>query len=174
MPLSEPNVHKGNFMVDLYLLGSSSAPRSTIEASNGSVLLHSRRPALLPYHTRLVSMTSRLLFLPYHVLSCRPEAHLLVVNLAEAIQFNHAGEIPHVAYVELDAGQGLQTYAATLEFGTGKHWWNMVLYWCRVPIIVTLTTMFWTVELLLAGITWLILGQLFPQLLSLRFHSLTL
>jgi len=162
MPLSPPNLELGNFMVNLYLLGGSSPPSSNLEASNGIVLYHSRRATMLPYRTKLSYFTGLFFSIPWYIFSDTAESHTLTVTLGNSIQFNGIGEVPRIAYVELEAGQHIQTYYAMLNFATGKRWLHALLRWCYIPAIAMLAMILWILELFFAGAAWLILDQLAP------------
>ncbi|EHL03152.1 putative Seipin like protein [Glarea lozoyensis 74030] len=143
LPRSPPNLTLGPFMLALTLLSSSYKPivvptptihvhpLPTLSLYLTSIqepdIIHTvRRPALIPYTSRLVSLSTRILGLPLYILGLRTETSTLEVELAENLVFNRKDGVPAYAMLEVQAGQTLQVYDATMyvraRFG-GLRWW---------------------------------------------------
>jgi seipin len=111
-------------MVSLYLLGSENGYALAEDArkfanrepsfKQDDVLFHSRRPALLPYIDPVVSLASRILFLLYHLIFPTTQTCVMKIPVAERVVFPTDSSIPLSAYVEIEAGQGIQIYSASL------------------------------------------------------------
>ncbi|TPX18864.1 uncharacterized protein E0L32_011479 [Thyridium curvatum] len=156
LPRSPVNMERGNFMVELYLMGSgyvafpALVPPTTEEfMETRPVLSASFRPAVLPYTDPTTFKASRLLFMAYHLLyPARSETLTLKVPMMERVAFASAAAVPASLYVEVKAGQTLQTYGAEVTFVarlSGLRWF-MYHYW--VSSAALFTTLFWLFEVL--------------------------
>ncbi|KAH6894302.1 hypothetical protein B0T10DRAFT_399347 [Thelonectria olida] len=166
MPRSVPNLDQGNFMVSLHLLDATADGRLDTSAQlhaaehggfgETKVLYSSRRPALLPYVDPFVSYASRILFLLYHLLAPGSSTTDLVIPLAERVWFPKGSKIPGSAYVEVEAGQSIQVYHATLRMTAQLRGlrWLMVHY--RISTYLAFTMLFWVCEMVFMGFTWVI------------------
>ncbi|KAI5923387.1 hypothetical protein F4810DRAFT_204508 [Camillea tinctor] len=184
LPRSPPNLERGNFMVALYALQSSQPPANpamlalptsaTMQepAQNPyagvtpeNVVFASRRPALIPYTDPLVSTTSRVMFLLYHALfaPAASETAALAVPMGELLLGDGppSGGGPLSLLLDVQAGQTLQVYAATVKLVarlTGVRW---AMYNHRVLSFVVCTTGFWAAEMMSMAVAWLALGHFF-------------
>lgn len=197
MPRSPTNIDRGNFMVVLHLLdraGTAPVTPMTETVANGKhssqavfsltnpppdtlrlaadrhILYTASRPALIPYTDPLVSLASRLLFMPYHILWPYAESARLDVPMAERVTFSASaidghcpGACPHpsLVYVELRSGGAvdapLQVYSAEVSLTarlSGLRWF-MLRH--RYIAFATLSTSFWLCELLSATVMWAVL-----------------
>ncbi|PNP60358.1 hypothetical protein THARTR1_00382 [Trichoderma harzianum] len=170
MPRSPPNVERGNFMISLYLLDSKISDtldvsarkfandRSDFEQSN--VLFTSRRPALIPYVDPVVSLASRILFLLYHLIVPTSQTCVLNVPVAERVTFPTDSAIPSTAYVEVEAGQGIQIYSASLTMTAQLSGLRWLMFHYRLLTFITFTMLFWVCELGFMVVAWAILSAL--------------
>ncbi|KAI1654795.1 putative adipose-regulatory protein-domain-containing protein [Daldinia decipiens] len=169
LPRSPTNLDKGNFMVTLF--GMKTQPGNPAFAyyfsgedpfshvKEDTVVFTSRRPALIPYADPLVKTVSRVLFLPYHILyPSASETTTLIIPMGELVEFNQI--LPMSILVEIQAGQTLQVYSATITLVarlTGIRW---AMYNHRIISFVVCTVVFWIAEMLSTGLAWLILSSL--------------
>ncbi|KAI0377733.1 putative adipose-regulatory protein-domain-containing protein [Hypomontagnella monticulosa] len=169
VPRSPPNLERGNFMVALFAMKSlpdnpafaftSSAmgldPYAHVKEDN--VVFMSRRPTLIPYADPMVSMASRVLFLLYHILyPGAGETTTLSIPMGELVEFRDV--LPLSILVDVQAGQTLQVYSASVTLVarlTGIRW---AMYNHRIISFVVCTTAFWIAEMLSAGLAWLLLS----------------
>jgi seipin len=164
MPRSPSNVERGNFMVRLHLLdldvnyGSVDAAQSFAENHHAfeghTILFSSRRPALVPYVDPVVSLASRLLFLPYHVLSSSSQTSSMVVPLAEHVSFPKGSALPASAYLEIEAGQTIQTYEVALILSAQLSGLRWIMFHYRLPTYIIFTFFFWVCEVLFMVAVW--------------------
>jgi hypothetical protein len=170
MPRSPPNVERGNFMISLYLLDAKDSDalatnarrfandHSDFEQSN--VLFSSRRPALLPYIDPVVSLASRILFLLYHLIVPAAQTCVLKVPVAERVAFPSDSAIPSWAYVEVEAGQGIQIYSASLTMTAQLSGLRWLMFHYRLLTFITFTMLFWVCELAFMSVAWAVLSSL--------------
>jgi len=90
MPRTPTNIAAGNFMLDLTLHGS------------GSSLHHSRRPAILPYSSKITDLATTFLNLPFYLVGARDlNSIILTIPMFEELQFARGRDnIP--THVELE------------------------------------------------------------------------
>lgn len=167
LPETPRNTDRGNFMVALHLLDndlsttmdvlhSPESGRSLIDPR--SVIYTTRRPALMPYVDPAVSLARRLLWLPLHVLFPKNDAYSMTLPLAEDVVFSRASRVPRSIYVELQAGQDIQTYEAAVTMTANLRGLRWILHNYRIISFITLTVGFWSIEMMFAGLTLFILG----------------
>lgn len=170
MPRSLPNVERGNFMISLYLLDSRYSDTLDVSArkfandrldfEQGNVLFKSRRPALIPYVDPVVSLGSRILFLLYHLIVPSSQTCVLNVPVAERVTFPTDSAIPSTAYVEVEAGQGIQIYSASLTMTAQLSGLRWLMFHYRLLTFITFTMLFWVCELGFMVVAWAILSSL--------------
>ncbi|KAI1100789.1 putative adipose-regulatory protein-domain-containing protein [Jackrogersella minutella] len=169
VPRSPPNLQRGNFMVALVAMksvpgnpafafsfaGATEDPYTHVREDN--VVFMSRRPTLIPYADPLVSTASRFLFLFYHILyPGAGETTTLTVPMGELVEFKNV--LPLSMLLDVQAGQTLQVYSATVTLVarlTGIRW---AMYNHRIISFVVCTTVFWIAEMLSAALAWLLLN----------------
>jgi seipin len=166
VPRSPSNLDQGNFMVALYFLTSGKAPQRKMapyaapephEHFDGkSVIFTSRRPALIPYQDPVIALGSKVFFFLYHVLFPGSQTCSLVVHMAERLQFRGKSMMPASVYVEIQGGQRLDVYSASVTMTAQLRGlrWLMVNY--RLTSFATLTTLFWLCEVSFMCIGWLL------------------
>ncbi|KAI1373576.1 putative adipose-regulatory protein-domain-containing protein [Hypoxylon crocopeplum] len=169
MPRSPANLQRGNFMVALFAMKSvpdnpafafsysaaTEDPYAHVKEDN--VVFMSRRPTLIPYENPLVTMASRALFLFYHILyPGASETTTLKIPMGELVEFKNV--LPLSIMLDVQAGQMLQVYSATVTLVarlTGIRW---AMYNHRIISFVVCTTVFWFAEMLSMGLAWLLLS----------------
>lgn len=164
MPRSPANIERGNFMVSLYLLDSvadghlaAAAAKFSdnhINFGSGTVLFESRRSALVPYVDPLVSLTSRVVFMLYHMFVPGSQTVSMVIPLAERVIFTKGSAVPSAAYVEIEAGQSIQTYSVALTMTAQLRGLRWLMFHYRLPTYVAFTFLFWACELVFMGGAW--------------------
>lgn len=168
LPRSPANVDRGNFMLALHLLDD--APAATTSTANdvllpapthileGHNILHtSTRPAIVPYTDPLVSLASRLLFLAYHIFVPASETVTLTVPLADKLEFRPVGMHPTWLVVDVQAGQALQVYSATVTITaqlSGLRWF-MHTWWMTAFLVFTIS--FYLCEVFFFAVSFVVL-----------------
>ncbi|OTA79657.1 hypothetical protein M434DRAFT_48945, partial [Hypoxylon sp. CO27-5] len=170
VPRSPPNLNRGNFMVALFAMksvpenpalsfsyaGAAEDPYAHVKEDN--VVFMSRRPTLIPYADPLVSTASRFAFLFYHILYPGPaETTTLKIPMGELVEFKDV--LPLSILLDVQAGQTLQVYEATVTLVarlTGIRW---AMYNHRIISFVVCTTAFWIAEMVSAVVMWLLLSH---------------
>ncbi|KIW23333.1 uncharacterized protein PV07_11541 [Cladophialophora immunda] len=166
MPRTPTNLQAGNFMLDLSLLGSKSVPDAvsswlgniTVE----NVLYHSRRPAILPYASPILSLSHTVLHLPWHLLNLRDlDRSRLVVPMFEMLVFPRgARNVPTHARLELQASSVLQVYDVKLAFRAkfqGMRYW---IYNYRATAFVLFTALFYGVSVTSMALGWAVISHM--------------
>ncbi|KAI6783479.1 uncharacterized protein J7T54_005508 [Emericellopsis cladophorae] len=164
MPRSSPNTERGNFMVSLHLLDNDVSPllheaaRSFADEHETfeplKILHSSRRPTLVPYVDPIVSTGSRVLFFMWHLLVPSSSLLEIVVPLAERVAFSKRLGLPLSAYVEVEAGQTLQTYSVSLTLTAQLRGLRWLMHQYRLPMYIMLTVTFWAAEIFFMTIAW--------------------
>jgi hypothetical protein len=167
MPPSAPNVERGNFMVALHLLDQDvtpslqSAARTFANTHDGfeghNVVFSSRRPTLLPYVDPIVSLASRVFFLFYYMLFPSSQTCDMKVYLAERVIFPRGAALPSAAYIEVEAGQDLQTYQVWLTLTAQLRGLRWLMHHYRLPTYIACTLVFWISEVLFMAVAWTVL-----------------
>lgn len=167
LPRSPPNLRVGNFMLDMALLSPSYQPvvrtsdaRFDIRGSipNDAILFSSRRPAILTYHPRLVSLCKEVAALPWYILGWRRDAEKLEIQMAEGVSFRKGWRnIPTVAYLELQGKvDDIQVYDVHLKLRARYEGIQWLMYNHRIFSFVVFTTAFWIAEVIVAVLTWML------------------
>lgn len=156
VPRSPLNIRTGNFMLVLSLLSSDYTPAAVAPQD---ILFSSRRPAILRYTSRLISLSERLATLPLYILNLRREDERLDIPMAERLAFSRGGKnVPAHALVEIQAAQELQVYELRLRFTArfkGVRWW---MYHHRFFSFGVGVAAFWGVECGFMMVAWVVLG----------------
>ncbi|CAG8983645.1 hypothetical protein HYALB_00004076 [Hymenoscyphus albidus] len=178
VPRSPANIRTGNFMLSLSLLSSSYKPLPPITTTDSplaptvsssltaitpeDILFSSRRPAILTYTSRLISLSERLAALPLYILGLRRESEFLTIPMAELISFPRGRKnIPGHALVEVLAGQEIQVYSLTLKFTARFEGFRYLMYNHRLLSLVIGVATFWSAEVLSMIFTWFLLRLIF-------------
>lgn len=170
LPRSPANLDRGNFMLALHLLDDAPAasaatdsmpPTAPTHVLAGHRILHtSTRPAIVPYTDPLVSLASRVLFLAYHIFVPASETVSLTVPLVERLEFRPGSMSPTRLVVDVQAGQTLQVYGATVTITAqlaGLRWF-MHTWW--VSAFVLFTSAFWFCEVFFLAMSFAVLQLL--------------
>lgn len=170
MPRTANNLDAGNFMLDLSLLGSGvhvknvpdplSSWLANITADN--VLHHSRRPAILPYASPLVSLSHTVLHLPWHLMNFRDlDSSRLRVPMFELLSFPRGSRnVPTHARLEVQATTPLQVYHSRLTFRAKFQGLRYLVYNYRLTAFAIFTTLFYTVSLTTMALAWAVISSL--------------
>jgi hypothetical protein len=142
------------------------------------ILYTSTRPALIPYTDPVASLARRVLLLGYHLLFPRRAAAVrLEVPMAEQVSFSEpssssssskrlgssATGLPTSLLLEVQAGQSIQVYDASVTLTARLHGLRWFMHAWRATAFVALTCGFWAVEMVvMAGfmlaVTWCLRG----------------
>ncbi|EFZ02690.2 adipose-regulatory protein [Metarhizium robertsii] len=167
MPRSPPNTERGNFMVSLYLVKDSvndyksdSNGRKALDDRHyleaKKVLFKARRSALMPYEDPILSVAKRVLFMGYYLLLPRSQARSLTVELAERVSFDKSALQPTAAFIEIEAGQDIQIYSASLTLTAQLRGLRWLMFHYRLITYMTFTFLFWVCEVLFMCLAWAI------------------
>jgi len=123
------------------------------------VVYTTTRPAIIPYVDPFASLVSRLLFLPLHVIfpGSRSTTVRLTVPMAEEVGlgFQRGGSggsgTPKMLLLEVQAGQDIQVYDASVTIAARLKGLRAVMYRWRVTSFVVFSVAFWLGEMLLLG-----------------------
>jgi hypothetical protein len=169
MPRTPTNLDAGNFMLDLSLLGTGINARNVPDPlaswlaniTVDNVLHHSRRPAILPYASPIVSLSHTFLHLPWHLLNFRDlDSSHLVVPMFELLSFPRgARNIPSHARLELQSTSLLQVYNAKLVFRAKFHGMRYLIYNYRITAFVLFTTLFYSVSITSMALAWALISS---------------
>ena len=156
-------------MVSLYLLDAKDRAALAVDAQKfandhagfeqSNVLFSSRRPALLPYIDPVVSLASRILFLLYHLIVPAAQTCVLKVPVAERVAFPDSA-VPSWAYVEVEAGQGIQIYSASLTMTAQLSGLRWLMFHYRLLTFITFTMLFWVCEVAFMSVAWAVISSL--------------
>jgi seipin len=166
LPRTPNNLAAGNFMLDLSLLSrpssTTSAPAlSAVLPNSSSILAHSRRPAILPYQSPLLSITQNIIALPWHTLGLKDlDADTLSVPMFELMSFPRGWRnVPGAAKLELQSDHTLQVYSAKVVFKARFEGLRYILYNYRILSFFVFTSCFYMVSLTTTSIVWLMIGS---------------
>ncbi|KAM0271102.1 hypothetical protein ACHAQH_009224 [Verticillium albo-atrum] len=177
MPRSPPNLERGNFMIVVYLLNGDIASVSSTEPQRNaegrvqfderSIMFESRRSALVPYRDPWVNVASRFVFLLYHLILPESQVMTLSVPMARKILLaSQQSGMPTAAYLEIQAGQGLQTYETSIVMTAQLHGLRWAMYHYRLPTFIAATVLFWAAEVAFMMVAWLAWGSSMADSLS--------
>ena len=168
LPRTPNNLAAGNFMLDLSLLSRPSPTTATpalnvIQPNASTVLAHSRRPAILPYQSPLLSITHNIIALPWHTLGLKDlNADVLEVPMFELMSFPRGWRnVPGVVKFELQSEQALQVYSVRALFKARFEGLRYILYNYRVLSFLVFTSCFYMVSLTSTSIAWFAISSLF-------------
>lgn len=169
MPRTPTNLDAGNFMLDLSLLGTGINARNVPDPLSSwlanitveNVLHHSRRPAILPYASPIVSLSHTFLHLPWHLLNFRDlDSSHLVVPMFELLSFPRGSRnIPSHARLELQSTSLLQVYNAKLVFRAKFQGMRYLIYNYRITAFALFTTLFYGVSITSMAVAWALISS---------------
>ncbi|KAJ5760781.1 hypothetical protein N7520_007937 [Penicillium odoratum] len=159
MPRTPSNLDVGNFMIDLTLYSPQASSVLPKSASSLDPISQSRRSAILTFSSPMVDVARRMARLPLYVVGWRREAEMLEVPMMEKVEFARgARNIPQSLRLEIQSDGKIQIYSARVEFRarfTGLRWF---MYRWKLTSFVIFSSMFWTVSVSSATVTWLLLN----------------
>jgi len=163
LPRSPVNRDRGNFMIELYLMGAGGVSHPAPEPVPPSAFKESRdmifssfRPVLLPYTDPLVSLASRLLFIVYHIFRPFSEKTTLRIPMAETLSFPRGASLPSALFLEIQSGQALQTYACEVVFVARLYGLRWFMYNFRIASFIIFSTLFWLFEVVFMLLSFLV------------------
>jgi seipin len=166
LPRTPNNLAAGNFMLNLSLLSrpssTTSAPAlSAVLPNSSSILAHSRRPAILPYQSPLLSVTQNIIALPWHTLGLKDlDANILSVPMFELVSFPRGWRnVPGAVKLELQSDHTLQVYGAKVVFKARFEGLRYILYNYRILSFAVFTSCFYMVSLASMSMAWLMIGS---------------
>ncbi|KAK4935240.1 hypothetical protein LTR10_023667 [Elasticomyces elasticus] len=173
MPRTPANLDAGNFMLDLSLLGPAVNARGMPDVvpswlaniSTENVQYHSRRPAILPYSSPVLSLSHTLLYLPWHFLNLRDlDSSHLVVPMFELVSFPRGSRnVPTHARLEVQSNSVLQIYTAKLAFRAKFQGIRYLIYNYRIASFVVFTATFYMVSVISMALAWALISMLFSS-----------
>ncbi|KAK9483311.1 putative adipose-regulatory protein-domain-containing protein [Lipomyces starkeyi] len=122
-------------------------------------LLEARRPAILKYKSDLLDALDTLLFFPAYASGWMQQSDFLEVSMINNWILTNNSKIPRFAAVQLD--RDVQVYDACVLFEVewaGVRWFMRKWY---ITSFVVGVGVFWSTELVAAGITWALFGLIF-------------
>ena len=138
-------------------LSLDSKPNPASSLLQSDVLFTSRRPAILTYSSRLISLSSRILSLPLYLLGLRSESETILIPMAESTSFTKGWRnIPAYVFLEIQSGQEVQVYDARIKFVARFAGMRWLMYNHRVVSFFLFTGAFWICEVVFAGIGWVL------------------
>ncbi|KAG5437170.1 hypothetical protein PCANB_001147 [Pneumocystis canis] len=103
VPLSESNIHIGNFMTNIKLFSES------------GILMNSSRPAILTFSSLLLTKLKTLIMLPIFLLGFIREEERLIIPLIEGFKYHKAHKIM-LKSVNITFSHNIQVYSSKLIF----------------------------------------------------------
>jgi seipin len=154
-------------MLDMVLLSPTYQPVvQPIEAGfdirgsipSDAVLFSSRRPAILTYHPRLVSLSKQFAALPWYILDWHRDAEKLEIPMAEGVSFRKGWRnVPSLLYLELQGkGQDIEVYDVQLKLRARYEGIRWLMYNHRIFSFIVFTAAFWCAEVTFAILTWIL------------------
>ena len=170
LPRTQTNLDAGNFMLDLSLLAPKSMPdvvsnwvgNTTLQ----DVLHRSRRPAILPYTSPVLSLAHTLVHLPWHLLNIRDlDRSRLAVPMFEMLAFARGTRnIPTHARLEIQSTKILQVYDAMLVFRAKFQGTRYLVYNYRVVSFLLFTMLFYAISFSSLVLGWAFFSRQFASL----------
>ena len=161
LPRTPDNRDAGNFMLQaaMYAPGGAMDPlKDTLvpgSAEEDNRLAFSRRPAILSYRSIVVECIGRLLELPWYLIGWRREAEKLSVSLWESVEFSRGWRnVPSTMRLDIQSTHRMQIYSAKAKFKARFRGLRWLMYNHRIISAVIFITIFWTTEMLFAGLAW--------------------
>lgn len=175
LPRTPSNVDAGNFMLDLSLLSPPSTPPSvpsaitTMIPNTTTTIARSRRPAILPYSSPVLTIYQTIIDLPLHFFGFRnPDATTLHISMFERVSFARGyRNIPAALTLEIQAQAHsaipLQVYSAKILFQARFQGLRWFVYNYRVTSWMLFSAIFYTLTISSMAITWGLVSYLiFP------------
>ena len=162
LPRTKENRDVGNFMVEAGLYASGAGLLDGVKeglapglAERDNRLAFSRRPGILVYRSLPLEWVMRFLQLPWYLLGWRRESETLTVGLWEGLEFERGWRnAPASMRVEVQSHGRMQVYSAKVEWRARFRGLRWVMYNHRIISATVLVTLFWTTEMVFAGLAW--------------------
>ncbi|QIW95124.1 hypothetical protein AMS68_000642 [Peltaster fructicola] len=167
LPRTAENIAAGNFMLDVALKGPAKKRAATelgeairdgvlsINEDNANVLARSRRPAIIPYRSRITDLVYRISELHWYLLGARQESEKIRISAFEGVSFAQGWRnIPTSLRLEVQSIRRMQFYEVKVYFKarfSGLRWF---MYNYQFTATVVFVSWFWTTELLFAAVAW--------------------
>ena len=167
VPRTPNNLAAGNFMLELSLLSRPSTSSSMLGLSGvipnaSTTLAHSRRSAILSYHSPMLSLANNVVALPWHTFGFKDlDAEILSTPMFEHVSFARGWRnIPGAVKLELQSDTTLQVYSAKVLFTARFEGLRYILYNYRILSFLLFTSCFYTVSLTSTSVAWFIISTL--------------
>lgn len=162
LPRTRDNREAGNFMVEAALFASGAGILDGVKeglapglAEKDNRLAVSRRPGILVYKSLPLEWITRFLRLPWYLLGLRRESEVLTVGLWEGLEFERGWRnVPATMRVEIQSIGRMQVYSAKVEWRARFRGLRWMMYNHRIISAAVFITLFWTTEMLFAGLAW--------------------
>ena len=137
---------------------STQKPALSATIPSSSILLTSRRPALIPYRSCVVSLPARILSMPLYLLGFKYESEMLDIPMAESATFQRGYKnTPARVLLEMQASSEVQVYDVRVHFTARFAGLRWLMYNHRIIAFMIFTTAFWIAEMVFAALGWLAL-----------------
>ncbi|KAK6400941.1 hypothetical protein LTR95_019249, partial [Oleoguttula sp. CCFEE 5521] len=156
MPRTQGNREAGNWMLDVSLLASP-----TRTSGDTEVLARSRRPAIMTYRSSPTELVHRLASLPRSLVSTQQsEAETLVLPIFDQVSFpKGTANLPSTLRLELQSPRRLEIYTVLVKFRARFRGLRWLMYNHRILSAFIFISAFWGVEVVVAGIVWLLVAS---------------
>ncbi|KAK5125575.1 hypothetical protein LTR08_005203 [Meristemomyces frigidus] len=159
-PRTPENTGAGNFMLEVNMYAAETTP-DTVQAGLATgtavkpVLANSRRPAILPYRSQLIELAYKLTELHWYLLNWRSEEEKLYVEMFEGVEFSKGWRnLPSTMKLEIQSTNRMQVYSAQAVFRARFRGLRWLMYNHRILSAFVFVGIFWTTEMLFAGLAW--------------------
>ena len=138
-------------------------PDINLFLANRKILHSATRPTRLPYRSSLASKASSLLRLPYYAVWPGSETNTVTVRMAERVRFGRGMPVPSSLVVEIQAGQALQVYEASVTLTAQLKGLRYFMYQYRLTGFLLFTGMFWVTAMIAFTFWFWLPEELFPS-----------
>lgn len=126
--------------------------------SEDHILARSRRPAILHYRSLPLELAHQMVHLPWYLLGLSSETETLSIPVFERTEFPRGTGAPEALHLEVQSTQRMQIYTARAVFRARFAGLRWVMYNHRILSGVVFVGVFWSVEMVFAGLAWVVLG----------------
>lgn len=164
-------------MLDLSIHGSTDKLAATVletlkleDQVPNSAIYRSRRPALMPYASTTTDLVSKLIHLPFHVLSWHDfDSVTLTIPMFEQVEFARGRDnIPKSATLQLQTQrpptgeqEGLHVYNARLIFQVRFHGLRYLIYNYRSLAFIVFSALFYGTSITTLALGWAVMATVF-------------
>ncbi|KAG5440838.1 hypothetical protein PCK2_000137 [Pneumocystis canis] len=132
VPLSESNIHIGNFMANIELF------------SETGVLMNSSRPAMLTFSSLLLTKLRTLILLPIFLLGFMKEEEKLIIPLVEGFKY-HKGHQRMLKSVNITLSHHVQVYSSKLIFSAQLQGIKYMIYYHPICSFILFAILCWII-----------------------------